>query len=101
MAFSAALFSSEGPLSEADCITNKRGLECSMVSVSLENITDHDEFTRGDAGTGIWMISTKIRCTVCGQAHVVGRLWRGRACWGRHEKQGEESVRVSWMVGER
>ena len=95
LTFSAALLSSEGPLSEADCITDGRGLQCSMVSVSLKESTYHDDFTRGDTGTWIWMISSEVRGTVCGQAHVVGRLWRGRACWGRHEKQEEESVRVS------
>jgi len=63
-----------------------------MVSVSLKESTDHDDFTRGDTGTGIWMISTEVRGTVCGQAHAVGRLWKGRACWGRHEKQEGECV---------
>ena len=68
-----------------------------MVSVSPKESTDHDDFTRGDTGAGIWMISAEVRGTVCGQAHVVRRLWGGRACWGRHEKQEEMCVRVSWV----
>ena len=66
---------------------------------SVRESTDHDGFTRGDTSTGIWMISAEVRSTICGQAHVVGRLWRGRVCWGRHDKQGEESIKS--VVGER
>lgn len=66
MVFSAALLSSEGPLPEADCMMDGRGLQCSVVSVSIKESTDHDDFTRGDTGTGIWMISAEVRSTVCG-----------------------------------